>query len=49
MSLNCMTVSRRPEETAKDIEKTQKENILEFKYFSLPMGESTDFTDTAQL
>lgn len=49
ISLNRMTVSRRAEEMASDIEKTLKEKILEFKFFSLAMDESTDVTDTSQL
>lgn len=49
ISLNRMTVSRRAEEMAVDIEQTLQEKILDFKYFSLAIDESTDVTDTAQL
>lgn len=49
ISLNRMTVSRRVEDMAIDIEENLKRKCSEFKWFSLAIDESTDVSDTAQL
>jgi hypothetical protein len=49
LSLSGVTVARRVEELANDIEGTLKKRLAEFTSFSLALDESTDVKDTAQL
>ncbi|CAH1105999.1 unnamed protein product [Psylliodes chrysocephalus] len=49
VSLSGVTVARRVEELAGDIEKTLIERSSHFVYYSVALDESTDLTDTAQL
>ena len=44
-----MTVTRRVEELALNVEETLKTKLLAYKFYSLALDESTDLTDTAQL
>lgn len=49
ISLSGVTVARRVEELAGDIERSLKERVSQFVYYSVALDESTDLTDTAQL
>ncbi|XP_023027985.2 general transcription factor II-I repeat domain-containing protein 2-like [Leptinotarsa decemlineata] len=49
ISLSGVTVARRVEELANDIERSLKERVSQFVYYSIALDESTDITDTAQL
>ncbi|XP_074039888.1 general transcription factor II-I repeat domain-containing protein 2 [Leptinotarsa decemlineata] len=49
ISLSGVTVARRVEELANDIEGSLKERVSQFVYYSIALDESTDITDTAQL
>jgi hypothetical protein len=49
ISLSRMTVTRRLEELASNVEETLKTKLLACKFYSLALDESTDLTDTAQL
>ncbi|XP_063820200.1 general transcription factor II-I repeat domain-containing protein 2-like [Pseudophryne corroboree] len=49
LSLSGVTVARRVEELANDIEGTLKKRLYAFKSYSLALDESTDVKDTAQL
>ncbi|XP_047989846.1 general transcription factor II-I repeat domain-containing protein 2-like [Leguminivora glycinivorella] len=49
VSLSGVTVARRIEDLAGDIERTLSEHALQFVYYSIALDESTDLTDTAQL
>jgi hypothetical protein len=49
LSLSGVTVARRVEELANDIEGTLKKRSAEFTSYSLALDESTDVKDTAQM
>ena len=49
VSLSGVTVARRIEELATDLENSLKERASKFVYYSVALDESTDITDTAQL
>ena len=49
INLSRMTVTRRVEELALNVEETLKTKLLACKFYSLALDESTDLTDTAQL
>jgi hypothetical protein len=49
VSLSGVTVARRSEELAVDIENTLKDRASNFVFYSIALYESTDITDTSQL
>lgn len=49
IQLSRVTVGRHIENLSEDIVRSIKEAVQRFKYFSIALVESTDYSDTAQI